>query len=141
MGVPDTYSHFINHQYFLPFLFFSSSPLCLILVIFAFSSLWGRFFCDTFSFHLCCGLPQLWGCVGLTVLALQSSHLDLFPRLISSVFHRYSLCPLISIHHLHPSCLISMLLLTKNNGMDAETTDPQVREALVTRCLKQTPGF
>jgi len=45
-----TYSLFINHQYFLPFLFFSSSPLCLILVIFAFSSLWGRFFCDTFFF-------------------------------------------------------------------------------------------
>jgi hypothetical protein len=51
--------------------------------------------------------------VGLTVLALQSSaHPDLFPRLISSVFRRYSLCPLISIHHFHPSCLVSALLPT-----------------------------
>ena len=51
------------------------------------------------------------------VLDLQSlpfsrPHPDLFPRLISSVFRRYLLCPFISIHHFHLSCLVSALLST-----------------------------
>jgi len=58
----------------------------------------------------------------LQSLPLSHPHPDLFPWLISSVFHRYSLCPLISIHHLHLSCLVSVLLSTgygpRRNAID-----------------------
>jgi len=45
-------------------------------------------------------------------LPFSHPHPDLFPQLISSVFHRYSLCPFISIYHFHLSCLVSALLST-----------------------------
>ena len=56
-------------------------------------------------------------CAAVVMLDLQSlpfshPHPDLFPRLISSVFRRYSPCLLISIYHFHPSCLVSALLST-----------------------------
>ena len=78
------------------------------------------------------------------VLDLQSlpfshPHLDLFSRLISSVFCRYSLCPLISIHHLHPSCLVSALLSTGYgpNGPHRNAIDDFSRQPLL---LLQPPS-
>jgi len=73
-------------------------------------------------------LNPSWYLLDLQSLPFSRPHPDLFPRLISSVFRRYSPCPLTSIRHLHTSCLVSALLSTgygpHRNAMDEFSRQP-----------------